>query len=64
MLQPTHKYQIKSVQSHKLMHGGLLYNIYIYNMGFEVCGLLALLVLFLRREARGNYIITVSQSQI
>ena len=33
-------------------------------MGFEVCGLLVLLVLFLKREARGNYIITVSQSQI
>jgi len=38
--------------------------IYIYNMGFEVCGLVVPLVLFLKREARGNYIITVSQSQI
>jgi hypothetical protein len=38
--------------------------IYIYNMGFEVCGLVVPLVLFLKREARGNYIISFSESNL
>ena len=33
-------------------------------MGFEVCGLVVPLVLFLKREARGNYIISFSESNL